>query len=129
MKNNPFAILCGDLSDLLWEKRQAYGANNLTGTGDFFKLLFPEGIPPERYQDALILARMFDKMSRIARGTSGKEDAWQDLAGYAVCAMELRERLDDEWACGDCGLDGIAAGLNACPGCHPEHLGQKKRKK
>lgn len=89
---NPFDPLCTDLSKLLWEKRQSYGSNNLTGTGDFFKLLFPEGIPPERFQDALILARMFDKMSRIARGTQGQEDAWQDLAGYAVCAMELRVR-------------------------------------
>jgi hypothetical protein len=90
--SNPFEPICADLAKLLGEKRQAYGANNLTGTQDFFALLFPDGIPKERYQDALILARMFDKMSRIARGTQGGEDSWSDLAGYAICAMELRQR-------------------------------------
>jgi hypothetical protein len=34
---------------------------------------------------------MYDKMSRIANGAD-QEDPWSDLAGYAVCAMELRER-------------------------------------
>lgn len=91
MSANPFESICSDLAKLLWEKRQAYGKDNLTGAGEFLKLLYPNGMKPEQYTHALLLARMFDKMSRLANGAN-TEDPFADLAGYAICAIELEKR-------------------------------------
>jgi hypothetical protein len=91
--DSQFRPITDKLANLLSKKRRAYGPNNLTGAGDFFSILYPNGIKPEQYRYALILARMFDKMSRIATGLDGEEDAWQDLAGYAICAMQYRDEL------------------------------------
>jgi hypothetical protein len=127
--SNVFEPLCTDLAKLLWEKRQAYGSNNLNGSGEFFKLLYPDGIPAESYGDALILARMFDKMMRIAQGTQGEEDAWQDLAGYALCARELYLRTEGAWHCDDCGTRDVSGVYGWCPVCPTLPKKSKRRKK
>jgi hypothetical protein len=82
-----FTELAQSVGALVEEKNRAYG-NSFDKTGHFFRLLFPDGIRPEQYEDALCLVRMFDKMQRIATapGAFG-EDPYQDLVGYALLGL------------------------------------------
>ena len=76
--------ICNDLSKLLQEKNAAYGSSFLESS-KFLEILFPNGIPKEKYKDVLLLARMFDKMMRIANQKDAfNEDPFMDLAGYAI---------------------------------------------
>lgn len=71
------------------EKNQAYG-DSFSRCGEFLKTLYPNGIRPEQYIDALCLVRMFDKMSRIANGHY--EDSYEDLAGYSLLGAARSEK-------------------------------------
>lgn len=64
-------------------KNKQYG-KAVNGVEDFLKTLYPNGITPDQYKDLGVLVRMFDKMKRIANGNQGEENAWQDIAGYAI---------------------------------------------
>lgn len=69
------------------EKNEAYG-DSFTRCGEFLRLLFPAGIAPEQYGDALCLARIFDKLMRIAtRKDALGESPYLDIAGYAMLGM------------------------------------------
>lgn len=61
-KYEPVARAIGQLVD---EKNKAYG-DAFNKSGDFLKLLYPDGIKPEQYGDMLALVRVFDKQMRIA---------------------------------------------------------------
>jgi hypothetical protein len=63
---------------MIREKNKAYG-NSL---GNPIRV-FSKGMAPLD----TILARMDDKLSRIARGTSAGEDVAKDLAGYIALAV------------------------------------------
>lgn len=70
-------------------------------TSEILRQLYPEGIRPDQYDDLQILVRTLDKLKRIAsRGPDGRdrggENPWQDVAGYAVLALELAERRERE---------------------------------
>lgn len=83
----PYETLAQEVGALVDRKNVAYGSS-FDHTGDFFRLLYPNGIRPEQYTDALTLVRMFDKMMRLANqpGAFG-EDAWADLCGYSLLGM------------------------------------------
>jgi hypothetical protein len=51
---------------------------------DELRLLFPDGIKPAQYNDLGVIVRVWDKLKRIANGNQGEENAWQDIAGYAI---------------------------------------------
>lgn len=80
-----FMKIAKEVAEIVAEKNKAYGNSHKT-VADFFKLLYPSGIKPEQYQDALTLARIFDKFSRIASGNEAfqQEDARRDIVGYAL---------------------------------------------
>jgi hypothetical protein len=76
--------LAGEIGRLVQEKSDAYG-DSVGSSSEAFRLLFPEGIPTDRYGDALLLVRVWDKMKRIAtRKDAFGEDPWKDIAGYAL---------------------------------------------
>jgi hypothetical protein len=66
------------VANMIREKNKAYG-NSL---GDPIRVFCKNGTPL-----GTILARMDDKLSRIARGTSAGEDVAKDLAGYIALAV------------------------------------------
>ncbi|MEX1173460.1 MAG: hypothetical protein WEG56_12715, partial [Chloroflexota bacterium] len=73
-----------ELGDLLARKNRAYGSAS-SRVGDFLELLYPSGIRPAQYGDALLLARVFDKCMRIAtRKRAFGESPYLDLAGYGL---------------------------------------------
>lgn len=79
-----FVELGKKIGRLCHEKNIAYG-DSFGNTGEFLKLLYPDGITPEQYEDSLLLARIFDKLSRIANQKSAfAESPYLDIAGYAI---------------------------------------------
>ncbi|MDO6451742.1 hypothetical protein [Oceanobacillus profundus] len=71
------------IGELVEVKNRQYGSA-FDKSGDFLKILFPNGIKPEQYKDMLGIVRVFDKQMRIAHGNQGNENAWNDIAGYGI---------------------------------------------
>ena len=82
--------LAREIGETTEAKRAAYGDSAGTA-GEALRLLWPDGIPPERYGDVLLIARIWDKLSRIAHdaGAFG-EDPWLDVAGYGLVGAARR---------------------------------------
>ncbi len=84
-----------DLGELLEEKNAAYGSS-FSKAGDFLRLLWPGGVPADRYDDALLLVRIFDKQMRIATDKDAfGESPYQDIAGYGICGVQLHQQRKD----------------------------------
>ena len=80
MKGKPeFEKIATDIGKLVADKNIAYG-DSFSHTGDIMKLLFPEGIPPGKYEVFLALVRIMDKIYN-------NENAWADIAGYCVLML------------------------------------------
>ena len=76
---------CGALiGALVAEKQAAYG-DSFGKAGDVLRLLYPAGVRPEQYDDALAITRIIDKLFRIAtdRDALG-ESPYRDIAGYGI---------------------------------------------
>lgn len=87
------------LVELLTKKAQAYG-DSFSRAGEILKVLYPLGLPPGKYHEVLVMARVIDKMFRIANTPvdgldSMGEDPWQDIEGYALLERERRARMKD----------------------------------
>lgn len=80
-----------ELGQLLDEKQIQYG-DSFSQSGDFLKLLYPNGVEPKDYTHMLCLVRIFDKMARIASPSRSldTESPFKDLAGYGMLG-------DKEW--------------------------------
>jgi hypothetical protein len=74
------------------EKNAAYG-DSFERSGEVMAILYPNGVPLAQMGDALAVVRVLDKLFRIAsdRDAFG-ESPWRDIAGYALLAVEKRER-------------------------------------
>ena len=83
-----------DLRDTLLTKREAYG-NAFNNAPDILTMLYPNGIQPESYGDVLTIVRIIDKLYRIAN-QADTEDPWEDIAGYAVLALEKRSLSSED---------------------------------
>jgi len=97
MQKTRFHEIAADLADLLARKREAYG-NNLSAAPVILEQLYPDGVKVSEYQTLLLIVRILDKLSRLANG-GGRfalgEDAWKDIAGYALCALHDFGGKDD----------------------------------
>lgn len=88
-----------DLGKLLEEKNAAYGSS-FAASGDFLRLLFPRGVPADRYDDALLMVRIFDKQMRIATDKDAfGESPYQDIAGYGILGLHLHHQRKDSTTC------------------------------
>lgn len=79
---------------LVDQKNRAYG-DSFAKAGEFLTLLYPNGIQPAQYGDALALVRIFDKQMRIATDADAfGESPFFDIAGYGLLgvANHTRER-------------------------------------
>ncbi len=81
-----------EIGELVDRKNAAYGSS-FDKCGDFLRLLWPEGLPADRFDDALLMARIFDKQMRIAtdRDAFG-ESPYRDIAGYGLLGAAKHER-------------------------------------
>ena len=76
------------IGSLVESKNKQYG-NSFNLAGEFLNIIYPDGIKPHQYTDALALVRIFDKIMRIAQRSEdgklpGNESAYSDLAGYGI---------------------------------------------
>lgn len=92
---NIYEQVGSEIGKLVSIKQKQYG-NSFGKTPEFLKILYPNGITLEQYNDMLALVRDFDKSMRIANGNQGNEDAWQDKVGYSLLSVvrnkEKKER-------------------------------------
>ena len=85
-----FVDLATEIATVVEQKNKEYGSSFDT-CGEFLALLWPNGVPVERYTDMLQLVRMYDKFCRIATGAQN-EDAHADLLGYALLGLRKKRR-------------------------------------
>jgi hypothetical protein len=87
-KNSSYELIGQEIGRLVDEKNRAYG-DSFHKSGEILKILFPNGIKIEQYDDMLYLIRIIDKQFRIA--TSKKafgENPAKDIAGYSILKAE-----------------------------------------
>ena len=85
--NNIFSKLGDEVGKLVHEKRLAYG-DSFSRSVECLRQMFPEGIKPEQYDDLLTIARIIDKLFRLANDPRAfAENPYQDIVGYALLGM------------------------------------------
>lgn len=91
-----YDVVASKIGSLVTEKNKAYG-NAFEKAGDFLRLLYPNGIQPEQYTDALLLVRIFDKQVRIATDKDAfGESPYQDIAGYGILGIIKDNRQEKD---------------------------------
>lgn len=84
---NRYAQEAINLAELITSKQIAYG-DSFGQSGRIMEVLYPKGILPEQYGDALAVIRVIDKLFRIAnKKYASAENPWQDIAGYALLSI------------------------------------------
>jgi hypothetical protein len=79
-----YEALGKEIGSLVSTKQKAYG-DAFGKAGEVLRVLYPNGIAQEQYEDLLAVVRVIDKLFRIAtdRDALG-ESPWKDIAGYAL---------------------------------------------
>jgi hypothetical protein len=94
-----FHVLANSIANIVVEKQAAYG-DSVGSSKEFLKLLYPVGIPVGKYDDMLMLIRIFDKLKRIVTDKDAfGESPFSDIMGYCLLALNMREKqqmLKDE---------------------------------
>lgn len=76
-----------DVGALVAQKQKAYG-DSFGKSSNILQQIFPLGVKPENYYDFLFVARILDKLFRIANDKDAfSEDSFKDTCGYALLAM------------------------------------------
>tara|TARA_R100001244_G_C5129916_1_gene125522 strand:- start:339 stop:647 length:309 start_codon:yes stop_codon:yes gene_type:complete len=79
---------------LVEDKQKAYG-DSFGRSGRCLLEMFPNGIKIDQYGDLLTIARILDKLFRIANDPDAfDENPYQDIVGYALLAMK---RYEERW--------------------------------
>jgi hypothetical protein len=90
--NTLYAQLGARIGAMVDEKQTAYG-DSFGKAGDVLRILFPDGVSPDSYDDMLGVVRVIDKLFRIATARDAlREDPWEDLAGYGLLGAARRAR-------------------------------------
>ena len=84
--------LAKGVADLVYEKQIAYG-DSFGKSGQVMKVLFPDGIPADKMDDALVIVRIVDKLFRIANQKEAfNENPYKDIMGYGLLGMRANEK-------------------------------------
>lgn len=92
MKN--YIKIAESLGKLVESKQKAYG-DSFSKSKQIIQILYPNGINPDNYQDALTIIRIIDKLFRIANKKDAfGESPYRDIAGYALLGLanDLEEK-------------------------------------
>lgn len=83
-----------EIANIVEQKNKSYG-DSFNKAGGILKILFPDGINPEQYTDVLSIARIIDKLFRIANNKNAfGENPYEDMVGYALLGS-LREKKEE----------------------------------
>lgn len=89
---NKYIEIAKEVGQLVEEKNKAYGSAFQKSTA-FLKLLYPNGIPIEKYPDVLLQVRIFDKLVRLANDSDyNNESPYIDISGYGLLGEEMRRQ-------------------------------------
>ena len=81
---NTYEKIGQEIGKLVDDKQAAYG-NSFGQSGKILAILFPNGVPVEKYDDMLAIVRVIDKLFRIAtKKDAFGESPWRDVAGYGL---------------------------------------------
>ena len=84
---NNFSEIGYDVGSLVSDKQRAYG-DSFGRSGECLRQMFPDGIKTEQYDDLLTIARILDKLFRIANNPNAfSENPYQDIVGYGLLGM------------------------------------------
>lgn len=84
---NQYTKAALNLAELVTKKQVAYG-DSFGQSGRIIEVLYPKGISPDQYADALAIIRVIDKLFRIAnKKYAFVENPWADIAGYALLSL------------------------------------------
>lgn len=84
--------IASNIGDLVQEKNDAYG-DSFGQSCRILEVLYPDGINPSQYRDALAITRVIDKLFRLANKKDAfGESPWRDIAGYAILGVANDER-------------------------------------
>jgi hypothetical protein len=79
-----YEFIGSEIGRLVDEKQAAYG-DSFGKSGGVLRILYPDGITPDQYDDALAVVRVVDKLFRIANQKDyGGESPWRDICGYGM---------------------------------------------
>lgn len=86
-KLNPFQKIGYDMGTLVGEKNAAYG-NSFAVFPQVMRIMFPDGVRPDQYEDLSNFFRQFDKWSRIfTKPRAFGENPRRDLLGYNILGV------------------------------------------
>ena len=95
MANSNFAEIGNKVGKLVSDKQRAYG-DSFGRSGECLRQMFPKGIKPNQYDDLLTIARILDKLFRIASDpTAFDENPYQDIVGYGLLGMNRHNSSND----------------------------------
>ena len=85
--NKLYEAIGTDIGALVQEKNEAYG-DSFGQACKILEVLYPEGIKPKQYRDALAVTRVIDKLFRLANKKDAfGESPWRDICGYAILGV------------------------------------------
>ena len=87
MNHRTYKQIGEEIGSLVDEKNAAYGSS-FAESYKILSVLYPNGIQPEQYTDALAIIRVIDKLFRLANKKDAfGESPWKDIAGYAILGV------------------------------------------
>ena len=93
---NKYENIAKEIGKLVDQKNAAYGSS-FAESHKILSVLYPNGIKPEQYTDALAIVRVLDKLFRIANQKNAfGESPWKDIAGYAILGVANNEKEEKE---------------------------------
>ena len=73
-----------EIGKLVDEKQKAYG-DSFGKSGAILRILYPDGVKPDQYDDMLAVVRIVDKLFRVATMKDAfDENPFKDIAGYGL---------------------------------------------
>ena len=92
MSHRTYKQIGEEIGSLVDKKNAAYGSS-FAECHKILSVLYPSGIQPEQYTDALAIIRVIDKLFRIANKKDAfGESPWGDIAGYAILGIANHEK-------------------------------------
>ena len=90
-KEKTFKELSLEIGELVDKKQKAYG-NSFGKSHHILKVLYPNGIAVNQYEDVLCIIRIIDKLFRIATNSTNLEESpYRDIAGYGLLGYKYFE--------------------------------------
>lgn len=83
-----------EIGKLVSEKNIAYG-DSFSQSYKILEVLYPHGIEPYQYKDALTITRIIDKLFRVANQKDAfGESPWRDIIGYGLLSAWREEKQE-----------------------------------